>query len=112
MARIVDRARKLEDEREVTDNDRKRATIDKDLKVIFRRTRYINGAIALCITSALLTALVVTLLFASEFTPISVGAVIAIMFVASMMCLSIAFLLFLLEVRIAIRALRIGTHRY
>jgi hypothetical protein len=34
------------------------------------------------------------------------------MFVASMMCLSIAFLLFLLEVRIAIRALRIGTHRY
>jgi hypothetical protein len=110
LARIVDRARKLEEEREVTDSDKRRATIDKDLRVIFRRTRYINGAIALCITSALLTALVVTLLFASEFTPLSVGAVIAIMFVASMVCLSIAFLLFLLEVRIATNALRIGTH--
>jgi hypothetical protein len=110
LSRIVDRARKLEDEHETTGSEQKRARIDTDLKVIFRRTRYINGAIALCITSALLTALVVTLLFASEFTPLSVGAVIAIMFVASMVCLSIAFLLFLLEVRIATNALRIGTH--
>jgi hypothetical protein len=110
LSRIVDRARKLEDEHEPTGSEQKRARIDTDLKVIFRRTRYINGAIALCITSALLTALVVTLLFASEFTPLSVGAVIAIMFVASMVCLSIAFLLFLLEVRIATNALRIGTH--
>jgi hypothetical protein len=111
LSRIVDRARKLEDEHETTGSEQKRARNDTELKVIFRPTSYINGAIALCITSALLTALVVTLLFASEFTPLSVGAVIAIMFVASMVCLSIAFLLFLLEVRIAINALRIGSHR-
>ena len=56
-------------------------------------------------------ALVVTLLFASEFVPLGVGGVIAIMFVSSMVCLSTAFLMFLLEVRIATNALRIGTHR-
>ena len=111
LARIVDRARKLEEEREETSSEKKLATIDEDLKVIFRRARHINGAIALCTTSALLTALVVTLLFASEFTPIAVGGVIAIMFVASLVCLCVAFLMFLIEVRIATNALRIGTHR-
>ena len=51
LSRIVDRARKLEDEHETTGSEQKRARIDTDLKVIFRRTRYINGAIALCIMS-------------------------------------------------------------
>lgn len=111
LARIVDRARTLEDQREATSSEKKLVTIDEDLKVIFRRARYINVAIALSTTSALLTALVVTLLFASEFVPLGVGGAIAVMFVSSMACLSSAFLMFLLEVRIAINALRIGTHR-
>jgi hypothetical protein len=111
LARIVDRARNLETQRESTSSEKKLATIDEDLKVIFRRARHINAAILLATISALLTALVVTLLFASEFTPISVGGVIAGMFVLSMVCLSTAFLMFLLEARIATNALRIGTHR-
>ena len=111
LARIVDRARTLETQRESTSNDKKLATIDADLKIIFRRARCINGAIALSTTSAFLTALVVTLLFASEFTPLGVGGAIALMFVASMASLSVAFLMFLIEVRIAIKSLRIGEHR-
>jgi len=106
LARIVDRARTLEDQREATSSEKKLATIDGDLRVIFRRARYINIAIALGTTSALLTALVVTLLFASEFVPLGVGGAIALMFVGSMAFLSSAFLMFLLEVRIAINALR------
>jgi hypothetical protein len=112
LSRIVDRARTLEDRREVTNSEPKLKVIDKDLRVILRRSRYINSAIALCTTSALLTALVVTLLFASAFTPMSVGAVIAIMFVASMVCLSTAFLMFLVEVRIATNTLRIGVQKH
>jgi len=111
LARIVDRARTLEGQRESTGNEKKLASIDEDLKVIFRRARYINSAIALGTTSAFLTALVVTLLFASEFTPLGVGGIIAAMFVASMACLSVSFLLFLFEVRIATKSLRIGVHR-
>ena len=112
LSRIVDRARTLEDRREVTNSEPKLKVIDKDLRVILRRSRYINSAIALCTTSALLTALVVTLLFASAFTPMSVGGVIAIMFVASMVCLSTAFLMFLIEVRIATNTLRIGVQKH
>jgi hypothetical protein len=112
LSRIVDRARTLEDRREVTADESRLKTIDRDLRVILRRSRYINSAIALCTTSALLTALVVTLLFASAFTPMSVGGVIAIMFVSSMVCLSIAFLMFLIEVRIATNTLRIGVQKH
>jgi hypothetical protein len=111
VARIVDRARSLESQRESTTAEKALAHIDEDLRVIFRRVRYINSAIALCTTSALLTALVVTLLFASEFAPMGVGGVIAGMFVAATACLALAFLMFLIEVRIATKALRIGKHR-
>lgn len=111
LSRIVDRARTLEDKREATTDADKQKIIDKDLRVILRRTRYINSAIALCTTSALLTALVVTLLFASEFTPMSVGAVIAVMFVSSTVCLSSAFIMFLIEVRIATNTMRFGVHK-
>jgi len=112
LSRIVDRARSLEERRERTGDEVQLKRIDKDLRVIWRRTRYINSAIALATISALLTALVVTLLFASEFTPLSVGAIIAIMFVSSMVSLSTAFIMFLLEVRIATNTLRIGPHKY
>ena len=111
LSRIVDRARTLEDRREATSNEAKLKQIDRDLRVILRRSRYINSAIALSTTSALLTALVVTLLFASAFTPMSVGGVIAVMFVASLLCLSTAFLMFLIEVRIATNTLRIGVQK-
>jgi hypothetical protein len=108
LARIVDRARTLEDRRDAATDPARVALIDEDLKFIVRRTRYINSAIGLSTSSAFLTALVVTLLFASAFSPLNIGAVIAGTFVASMACLSLSFLMFLIEVRIATRSLRIG----
>jgi Protein of unknown function (DUF2721) len=112
LSRIVDRARTLEDQRERTTDEERLKRIDRDLRVIWRRTRYINSAIGLSTVSALMVTLVVTLLFASEFTPMAVGAIVAFMFSASMLCLSTAFVMFLVEVRIAIRTLRIGSHKY
>jgi hypothetical protein len=102
----------LEGQRERTTEADLLKRIDKDLRAIFRRTKYINGAIALSTVSALLTTLVVTILFASEFSPMSVGVLVAVLFSAAMICLSLAFLLFLIEVRIAINTLRIGEHKY
>src|SRR5262249_25018361 len=78
LARIVDRARTLEDRREATTDQARIADIDQDLRYIVRRTRYINGAIILSTLSAFFTALVVTLLFASAFLPLNVGILIAI----------------------------------
>jgi hypothetical protein len=111
LARIVDRARTLEEQRERTTEETRLKRIDKDLRAIWKRSKYINGAIALSTVSALLTTLVVTLLFASEFTPLAIGGVVAVLFSLAMICLSLAFLMFLVEVRIATNTLRIGEHR-
>jgi hypothetical protein len=112
LARIVDRARTLEEQRERAEDEIRLKRIDKDLRAIFRRTKYINSAIALSTVSALLTTLVVSLLFASEFTQLRIGGVVAVLFSAAMICLSLAFLMFLIEVRIAVNTLRIGEHKY
>jgi hypothetical protein len=53
--------------------------------------------------------LVVALLFASTFVPLNLAAYVALLFVLAMAALVGALLSFLLEVRIAIAALRIGT---
>jgi hypothetical protein len=108
LARIVDRARTLEDRREATADAARIADIDQDLRYIVKRVRYINGAIILSTVSAFFTAVVVTLLFASAFSPLNVGAVIAVLFVGSLLCLSLSFLMFLIEVRVATRSIRIG----
>ena len=108
LARIVDRARTLEDRREAATDAARIAHIDEDLRFIVRRTRYINSAIALSTTAAFLTALTVTMLFASAFSHLNIGVLIAGVFVASLACLSLSFLMFLIEVRIATRSLRIG----
>jgi hypothetical protein len=108
LSRIVDRARALEARREMSQDAEMLKHIDWDLKMIARRARYINGAIALSTTSAFLTTIVVMLLFSSEFVKPRLGGYIAGMFVLSMIGLSIAFLMFLFEVRIATRSLRIG----
>jgi CBS domain containing-hemolysin-like protein len=106
LARIVDRARIWEAE---ADREKHRAAdLDQRLQVLARRSRYISSAITMCAVSALLTALVVVGLFANAFLGVNLSALIAILFVAAMMALTVAFLVFLIEVRIATASIRIG----
>ena len=107
LARIVDRARKVEE------NIRQAAATDLDaareqLAVASRRARFINTSITLSTIAALLIALVVALIFASTFVPMNLAAYIAVLFVLAMIALVCALLSFLVEVRIAIAALKIG----
>jgi hypothetical protein len=107
LARVVDRARKVEESvRQATVPDRGDAS--QQLRVASRRARYINLSITLCTIAALLVALVVALLFASTFVPLSLAAYVAVLFVTAMIALIGALLSFLIEVRIATAALRIG----
>lgn len=106
LARIVDRARVWEIEAEKEAH--RAADLDARLRVLARRARYISHAITMCAVSALLVALVVVALFANAFLAVNLAALIAILFVAAMLALTGAFLVFLIEVRIATAALRIG----
>ena len=106
LARIVDRARVWEAEADKAEH--RAAELDQRLQVLARRSRYISSAITMCAVSALLTALVVVGLFANAFLAVNFAGVIAILFVAAMLALTVAFLVFLIEVRIATASIRIG----
>ena len=109
LARIVDRARTLEEQLESHPGSAQH--LQADLAVLARRARYINFAISLCAIAALLVALVVVTLFANAFLGSELGVVIAVLFVGAMLCLSAAFITFFIEVRLATAVLRIGPHR-
>jgi len=116
LARIVDRARLLEDrlgipvslEDNSADSKGRRESLASSLQVLARRAHYINVAITLATISALLVSLVVILLFADAFKLLNLQVAIAVMFVASMIVLTAAFIAFLIEVRLATASLRIG----
>jgi hypothetical protein len=107
LARIVDRARKVEEslrQAVAAAADESRS----QLRVAASRARLINISITLSTIAALLIALVIALLFASTFVPINLAGSVALLFVLAMGALVGALMSFLLEVRVAIDALRIG----
>jgi hypothetical protein len=108
LARVVDRARRLE--AQLAEHPGREPPVRADLAVLARRAGYINTAISLCAIAALLVALVVVGLFANAFTGVRLEGTVALLFVGAMVCLSAAFVAFFIEVRVAIGALRIGHH--
>jgi hypothetical protein len=109
LGRIVDRARALEGV--LSDHPPRERELHADLKVLEKRAAYLYVAISLCAIAALLVALVVVTLFANFFLGSELGILIALLFVGAMVCLSAAFVTFFIEVRLAVRALRIGITR-
>jgi CBS domain containing-hemolysin-like protein len=108
LARIVDRARAMEDRLLRSDTMQHGRDLHAQLKIMARRSRWINAAITLITLSALFIALVVVLLFVNAFLRWDLSAFIAGMFIMSMLTLAAALLAFLIEVRIATTTLRIG----
>ena len=108
LARIVDRARAMEDILRQPDHAHDERDLHGALGVMERRAGYINAAITLITLSALFIALVVVMLFVNAFLRWDLSAFIACMFILSMMSLAAALTSFLIEVRIATNALRIG----
>lgn len=106
LSRIVDRSREIEPfllASRGTEHDRWLG----DLKILDRRMSLVSWATALSVTSAVLTCLVVVLLFAASLTRTHVGTAIALLFIASMLAIGAGFSIFLLETTIASRAVRV-----
>jgi hypothetical protein len=108
LARVVDRARAMEDEVSAPNYRPAGRDLHAALGVLARRARYIYAAITLITLSALFIALVVVMLFVNAFAHWELSAFIAILFILSMLALASALTAFLIEVRIATNALRIG----
>src|SRR6204780_3120078 len=108
LARIVDRARAMEDVVSQPGYQPGGRDLHAALGVLARRARYINAAITMITLSALFIALVVVMLFVNAFAHWELSAFIAIMFILSMLSFAAALTAFLIEVRIATTTLQIG----
>ena len=106
LSRIVDRSRDIEPKLLVSRGGEHDRWIT-DLKVLDRRMSLISWATGLSVTSAVLTCLVVVLLFAASLLRTHLGTEIAWLFMASMLAIGAGFAVFLIETTIAARAVRI-----
>ena len=106
LSRVVDRARHLEEHVAGYPADRRRIAID-DLAVLARRMAAANWAIALCTMSALLVCLVVVLLFMEQLVNNQLDEAIAWVFIAATGLLTAGLLLFLWEIQLALRSVRV-----
>jgi hypothetical protein len=108
LARIVDRARELEP-RILASRGAEHDRLQTDLKLLDRRMALVSRAINASVLSAVLTCAVVVLLFAGSLLRAQFGTTIALLFIASMIALGLGFAVFLIETRVASRAVRIRT---
>jgi hypothetical protein len=106
LSRIVDRSREIEP-RLLASRGGEHDRWIADLKVLDRRMSLISWATGFSVTSAVLTCLVVVLLFAANLIRTRMGDAIALLFMASMLTIGAGFAIFLIETTIAARAVRV-----
>ncbi len=106
LARIVDRVRTLEQlHPRSTGPEHDRHVWE--LRILDRRITVINAALSLCVASAVMISLVVAMLFVAELVKLRIGTVVASLFIAAMLALVAGLILFLVEVRISLRAIHV-----
>jgi hypothetical protein len=109
LARIVDRAHKIEEKFLLNDALRTQEA-HQELRTLSQRLRLINRAVTALVMSALLTSAVIVGLFVSQYYAWSPDLtwVVATVFAGSLAALTFGLLFFLREVYIATATLRIG----
>lgn len=106
IGRIIDRSRKLQ-ELLPASSPELQTGLREELRLLARRARLINRAIALSTGSALLVCVVIAVLFLGSFVTGSMGAPIALLFIGAMLCLIAALLLLMREILLSTSRLRI-----
>ena len=107
LARTVERERNLERDFVDFDADRRRIAAE-EMHLLDQRVTVVNLAITACTAAALFVCVVIAMLFVAGLCDFAVGRTIAWLFIVTMLLLTAGLSLFLWEIRLAIRALRIG----
>lgn len=106
LSRIVDRSRDIEPrllESRGAEHDR----WVRELQLIDRRMTLVSWATFLSVFSAVLTCILVALLFAASLTDRHYGTAIALLFIGAMFTIGTGFAIFLVETLVASRAVRV-----
>jgi hypothetical protein len=107
LVRVVDRARALE-QGESNTHESELRELGGRLSTLEQRARLLGRAIALCTVCALLVAMVVVALFLGALLNIRLAFFISMLFIIAMLSFIGGLSLFLREVFVATRSLRIG----
>ena len=106
LARVIDRSRVLMErwaETEGAEHER----IVAELRVVDRRIDVINNSIAAAVACGIVVCLLVALLFTQAVADFDLGLAAAWVFAAAMLLLLVSLVLFLIEVRLAIRTIHV-----
>ena len=106
LARVVDRARQLEAEHPRSTGPAHERHV-WELRLLDRRMTLITWALYLGVGCAILTSLVVALLFSAELFKLRIGRYLAVAFIAAMALLTSSLITFMVEVRWSLRAVRV-----
>jgi Protein of unknown function (DUF2721) len=107
LGRVVDRARALELGESDT-HESEMIDLGERLSTLALRARLLGRAIALCTVCALLVSMVVVALFLGALLNFRLALIISILFIVAMVSFIGGLSLFLREVFVATRSLRIG----
>jgi hypothetical protein len=106
LSRVVDRSRALEalhPRSTGPEHDRYVA----ELRLLDRRMANINSALFLAVSSAVMTCVVVGTLFVAVLSGLHIGQFVAVSFILAMALLIASLVLFMIEVRMSIRAIQV-----
>ena len=106
LARVVDRARMIEADFTPRDHPNHGHQVT-ELRLLDRRMRIVNNSIFLATASAVVLCTVVAAMFVAELIGFSFARTLASLFALSLLLLIASLVMFLIEVRVAVAAIRI-----
>lgn len=106
LSRVVDRSRALAELHPRSSGPEHDRHV-WELRLLDRRIEIINAALFLAVTSAIMTCLVVALLFVAVLADWHLGVVVALCFILAMALLIASLTSFMIEVRVSLRAIHV-----
>ncbi len=111
LARIIDRARLLEDRIETASPDNPMIAAYQELERLRLRGWLVNACIAMLTFCAMLIGLTIVALFLGETTEINILRVATVSFLSGVSCFLLALVCFFAETLLATRILKFGKQR-
>lgn len=106
LSRVVDRVRALEPLHAGSEGTMRDRHV-WELRLLDRRITVINRALTLAVLSAVMTCVLVALLFVGSLVRLRMGQPVAVCFIVAMLLLVASLLAFLQEVRLSLRAIHV-----
>ena len=107
LARVIDRARVLEERMLSPRDDDEAGRMRAELISLDKRMQLAQRAVLLFSIAALMVCLVIATMFVGDFIKAPIGAFVALIFIAAMFAMAGGLMLFLREIQIGTRALKV-----